>query len=110
MSQKEKNNMAFRAYIESKDGVNYNGNAWWFQANVRYINHKTGNVYGEDDTNVHAGNNYCYGDIIVHAECIEQSGAVYVEWSTNFNIWTYNGGVLKIEGDGPKGKYTIIIV
>lgn len=110
MSQKEKNQIAFHAYIEAKDGVNDNGNAWWFQANVRYTNHKTGNVYGEDNTKVHAGVDHGYGDIKVQAECIDQSDDVYVEWSTNFNVWTFCNGILKIEGDGPKGKYTIVIV
>lgn len=86
-----------------------NGNAWWFQANVRYTNHTTGNVYSADNTNVHAGVDHGYGDIKVHADDPPRANDVYAEWSTNFNKWTFVNGVLTIEGDGPKGRYTIVV-
>lgn len=101
--------MAFYDYRESKADVQANGGGWSFYANVRYTNHKTGNVYSADNTYVKAAIDHGYGGLNLEAYDIPHADDVYVGWSTNFNKWTFANGVLTIEGDGPKGRYTIVV-
>ena len=109
MTQKDKNLVALREFIESRNDAKDNGSTWWFNADVTYKNIKTGKLYSALGEQVNASTNIQFGGYDVSSVGLPTADDVYSVWSTNFGIWKIVNGLLCIDGDGPKGKYQVTI-
>lgn len=109
MTQKDKNLIALREFIGSREDAKDNGSTWWFDASVTYKNLTTGNTNYANMGRLYASDNVQYGGYDVSSVELESAEDIHPAWSTNFGVWKVVNGILCIDGDGPRGKYQVTI-
>lgn len=111
MMQKDKNYQTLMNFIQSRNTEINNGSVWQLQADVVYVNKKNGKTISLHNSVVYVSINYQYGGATVSVNDMQQND-VFVQWSTNFGVWSFLNGMLKIEGKditGRKGDYVVSI-
>ena len=80
MTQKDKNLVTLREFIESRNDAKDNGSTWWFNADVTYKNIKTGKLYSALVEQVNASTNIQFGGYDVSSVGLPTADDVYSVW------------------------------